>query len=58
MDEMKKEEALEQAQAPAQEEEKEPYTPRPVGIRILAWVLAILLTIGLILYYYNIFTAG
>ena len=39
----------------AQPEEKEEYTPRPLGLRIFAWVLAILVIIGLALYYYHIF---
>lgn len=37
---------------------QEPYVPRPLGLRILAWVLAITVVIGMILYYYNFFTAG
>ena len=43
---------------PAQDaEQPEPYTPRPLGVRIFAWVLAILVIIGLALYYYNIMFA-
>lgn len=38
-----------------QPEEKEEYTPRPLSLRIFAWVLAILVIIGLALYYYHIF---
>ena len=36
-------------------EEQEPYTPRPLGFRIFALVLAVLVIIGVILYYYHIF---
>ena len=48
----------EEAQAlPEETAQPEPYTPRPLGFRIFAWVLAILVIIGTILYYYNIMTA-
>ena len=47
------EEILPEDAAPS--EEKEEYTPRPLGLRIFAWVLAILVIIGLALYYYHIF---
>ena len=39
-------------------EEPAPYTPRPLGFRIFALVLAALVIVGLILYYTNIFNAG
>ena len=43
---------------PAQDAaQPEPYTPRPLGVRIFAWVLAILVIVGLALYYYNIMFA-
>ena len=41
--------------APA-EPEKEPYTPHSTGMRILALVLAVIVIIGLILWYYHLFT--
>ena len=37
---------------------KDSYTPRPLGFRIFALVLAALVILGTIIYYYNIFTAG
>lgn len=58
MDENKLNNEPEQTEAPESMEEKKEYTPRPLGIRIFAWVLAILVIAGVILYYYNIFTAG
>lgn len=41
-----------------EEDRQSTYEPRPLGFRIFALVLAILVVIGLILYYFNIFTAG
>ena len=38
--------------------QQEEYTPRPLGVRIFALVLAVIVIIGVILWYYNIFTAG
>lgn len=37
-----------------EEQLPETFTPRPLGLRILAWLLAILVIIGLGLYYYHI----
>ncbi len=61
MEEKQTEELLdEEAQAlpDTENKEPEPYTPRPLGFRIFALVLAILVIIGTILYYINIFGAG
>ena len=56
-------EEVPQAEEPQTPEEvvqagQDTYTPRPLGFRIFALVLAILVIIGTILYYYHIFTAG
>lgn len=66
MDERKDKEAVceaeEELPAPEAEEDgqtpQEPYKPRPLAFRIFALALAALVIVGLILYYYNIFTAG
>lgn len=39
------------------EKESQPYVPRPIYQRVLAWVLAIIVIIGVILFYYNFFSA-
>lgn len=50
-DELVEEEALEQPKEP-QAQEPEPYVERPRGQRILAWVLLVIVVIGVILWYY------
>ena len=37
------------------EKEAEPYVPRPMYQRVLALILAIIVIIGVILFYYNFF---
>ena len=58
--ELQEQELLEEApqELPEEAAQPQPYTPRPLGFRIFALVLAILVIIGTILYYINIFTAG
>ncbi len=43
--------AAERAQQQA-EEEQQSYTPRPTGQRVIAWILALVLILGVVLYYY------
>lgn len=37
------------------EKAAEPYVPRPLYQRVLAWVLVVIVIIGVIIYYYNFF---
>ncbi len=37
------------------EKDAQTYVPRPLYQRVLAWVLAIIVVIGVILFYYNFF---
>lgn len=37
------------------EKNNDTYVPRPLYQRVLAWVLAIIVIIGVILFYYNFF---
>ena len=52
--------ASESAKAAEEQEQaqKEVYVERPKAHRILAWVLFVLLVIGIILYYFWIFKGG
>ena len=50
--------AMKAAEEQAQEAEKEPYVPRSKGIVSLAWVLLILVLIGVALYYFWIAKGG
>ena len=54
MDELKTSEELldEEEQESTQDQPKEPYVERPRSQRILAWVLLVLVVIGVILWYY------
>ena len=41
-----------------EDQEKEPYVERPKSQRVLAWVLVLLVILGVILYYFWIFKGG
>lgn len=58
MDEMNHELLKATAEEHVKDEEKkkkEEYVPRPLYQRVLAWVLVIIVIIGVILFYYNFF---
>ncbi len=48
----------EQDSARAEEEQKEVYVERPKFHRVLAWILFVLVLIGIAFYYFWIFTGG
>ena len=44
--------AMQEQEKQEREAEKEPYVERPKWHRVFAWILAVIMVIGVLLYYY------